>query len=540
VPIASAPLRPLGPLRSLRSASAARAAPTLIAFAVVAAPTATLLLLAVRPRAFALLGHLIATVAPGQATQGAIAAIAATLLALALAAGGLAAALFEFPGRRWLDRLLLLPLLVPTWYLACLYRERFDARGVIWLALVLAIGAAPLWHLLGGVALRAIPGAYLDVLRLGGRSGGGALRHVLPLAAPALGAAAVLGAILAWSDAPSARALAVPTLAVGALDQWSAREDAAAGALLGLSIATAAVIAASAVLARLARASWMDEAPLALSPARRPRLRGARAALPWLLAAPQLALGVIVPAATIGRWSIERLERVDLSTLASDAARTLLLATAATALAIAIAAPIVRATASGPAWRGVAATAVALLPFALPVTLLAAAVTWAIPGGQREGLAARLHASLVPLAVAMGVRLAGLFVGAGRAALLRSGRDHVATARLLGHDGLVDFVALLRPVLARPAFACAVFGFLECLKDVHLTVALAPFGFESISSRVFQLALTDRTADCAPWMLCLALIGLWPLMTLARLADGDATDDAGHASDADGAHEAPC
>lgn len=503
-----------------------RAAPTLIALAVVAAPTATLLLLAARPRAWTLLGHLLATVAPGQAAQGAIAAIAATLLALALAVGGLAAALFEFPGRRLLDRVLLLPLLVPTWYLACLYRERFDARGVGWLALVLAIGAAPLWHLLGGVALRAIPGAYFDVLRLGGRSGGGALRHVLPLALPALGAAAVLGATLAWSDAPSARALAVPTMAVGTLDQWSAREDASAGALLGLSIAGVAVVAAVAVLARLARASWQDEAPLALSPARRRRLRGARALLPWLLAAPQLALGVVVPAATIGRWSFDRLERVDLSTLASDAARTLLLATSATVLAIAIAVPLVRATAAGPAWRGVAATAVALVPFALPVTLLAAAMTWAIPGGQREGIAARLHASLVPLTVAMGVRLAGLFVATGRSALSRGGGAHVATAQLLGHDGLVDFVSLLRPVLARPAFACAVFAFLECLKDVHLTVALAPFGFESISSRVFQLALTDRTADCAPWMLCLALIGLWPLMTLARLADRSDDEEA--------------
>jgi iron(III) transport system permease protein len=496
-----------------------RAAPTLLALAVVAAPTVTLLALAARPRAFALLGHLLATVAPAQAAQGALAALGAALLGLALAAGGLATALFEFPGRRALDRLMLLPLLVPTWYLACLYRERLDARGAAWLALVLAIGVAPLWHLLGGVALRAIPGAYVDALRVAGRPLAGTLRTLLPLATPALAAAAALTAILAWSDAPSARALAVPTLAVGMLDQWSAREDASAGAILGLAVGLLAIGAAAVLLARIGRASWQDEAPLALSRARRQRLRGAAAMAPWLLATPQLVLGVALPFSTIGRWSFERLGRVDLSTLGADGARTLLLATAATALALALAAPLVHVNAWGPGTRGVAATGLALLPFALPPTLLAAAATWALRGGERAWLASQLHASLAPLALAMAVRLAGLFVGVGRAALSRGGRDHVATARLLGRDGLFDFVSLLRPVLARPAAACAVFAFLECLEDVDLTVVLAPFGFESISSRVFQLALTSRTADCAPWMLCLALLGLWPLATLARLAD---------------------
>jgi len=48
---------------------------------------------------------------------------------------------------------------------------------------------------------------------------------------------------------------------------------------------------------------------------------------------------------------------------------------------------------------------------------------------------------------------------------------------------------------------------------------LSPFGFQSISARVFQFALTNRARDCAVWMLCLALIGVYPLMTLARLGD---------------------
>jgi iron(III) transport system permease protein len=105
------------------------------------------------------------------------------------------------------------------------------------------------------------------------------------------------------------------------------------------------------------------------------------------------------------------------------------------------------------------------------------------------------------------------------AALLRHGRQHVSVLRLTGHVGIASFVELLRPMLSRPAAAAAAFVFLECLKDVQLTVELSPFGFQSISARIFQFALTERTRDCAPWMVCLALIGIYPLMTLARLGD---------------------
>ena len=145
---------------------------------------------------------------------------------------------------------------------------------------------------------------------------------------------------------------------------------------------------------------------------------------------------------------------------------------------------------------------------------------WTIPSGGREGPAAILHGTLLPLVAALGVHFTAVFVGAGQAALLRHGRDHLAV--LAAHrvtTACSSFVPLLRPFLARPAAAAAAFVFLECLKDVPLTTVLAPFGFQSISARVFQFALTERTHDCAVWMLCLALIGVYPLLTLARLGD---------------------
>jgi iron(III) transport system permease protein len=502
-----------------RAEGLAQRAPLALVVAIVALPLVTLVVKSATSASAGLLYHLVRTVLPSQAALGACAAIGAVILGVALSAGGLGAALFDFPGRALLDRALIAPLLLPTWFLAVIHREIFGARGVLWLALVLGVGASPLFHLLGSAALRDLPGGYVDVLRLGGRRGAGLARHLVPLSFPALGAAALLVALLAWSDATTARALAVSTAAVGVLDQWAAGEDASVGALLGLVVAAVSCLAGGLLLAALTRVPLHDDGRLGAMKPRRVRLEGAWGLVPWLLAAPQLALGVLIPAAAIGVWSAARIERADFATLGTDAARTLLLATAATLLAVTLALPLLHAqTFARRASWGRATSFLALVPFALPSTVLAAAALWMAPSG---GPATYLHDSLVPLVVALGVRFAAPFVGAGHAALERHGRDHVTVMRLLGRDDISSLVSLLRPFLARPVAAAASFVFLEVLKDVPLTVVLSPFGFRSISAHVFQLAQTERTRDCAVWMLCLALVGIFPLMTLARSQDAD-------------------
>jgi iron(III) transport system permease protein len=501
----------------MKSASISRSAGALLAALILALPLLTLLGRGLRLFSAEILLHLWRTVIPGEAARGALVALLAALFGAALSLGGLSASLFDFPGRAARDRLLLAPLLLPAWFLAVTYRELADARGILWLGLVLGVAAAPLFHLLGGAALRDVPAAYGDLLRLQGRGGPASLaRLLLPLGAPALAAAAALGALAAWSDAASARTLAVRTLAVGMLDQWTAREDASVGALLGLTTAAVSLAGAGLLLAWVARLPFHDDARLGLDRHRRAPLRGAWALAPWLLALPQLALGVLVPAGAILTWSAQRLDRANLATLGADAARTLLLAVAATLLAAALALPIVRAEARA-GERSHAWSLLALLPFALPATVLAAAVLWMVPAAAGPALA--LHDTLLPLVMALGVHLSAVFVGAGQAALARRGRDHEALLRVLGRDRAFDFVALLRPFLARPVAAAAAFVFLECLKDVNLTVVLSPFGFQSISARVFQLAQIERVRDTAVWMLCLALVGLYPLMTLSRLGD---------------------
>lgn len=505
----------------MRSSLTGRAEPAALVVLVFMVPVGTLLAEAAANPRGELLVHLFATVVPMQAGYGALAALGAALLGALLAVGGLLGALFEFRGRRLLHRLLLAPLLVPAWFLAVMYRETWRVNGVLPLLMVLGAASAPLFHLFGTAALRTLPRQYLDTLRVSGRGHPPAMACLLlPFALPALGAAAALAVLLAWADAASARALSVPTLAVGMLDQWAAREEASAGALLGLLVAAFSLLAAGALLWLLGRTSYQDDAGLPAVPAPRVRLGGAWALVPWLLAAPQLVLGVVLPARAIGTWSAEKLERVNLTFLGEDALGTLLVAGAGTLLAAALALPLAHARSfAGTARWTNALFALAVAPFALPSAVLAASMLW---GLRDDGPLAFLNATVFPLVGAFGVRHSAVFAGAAHAALQRHARDHLAVMRVLGRAGLGWFVVLLRPFLARPMAAAAAFVFLACLGEVHLSTVLSPFGFHTLSARVLQLAQAERTQECAVYMLCLALIGVFPLVTLARLADAEA------------------
>jgi iron(III) transport system permease protein len=488
-----------------------------------AAPLLSLLLRASEGASGELLLHLGKTVLPMQLGYSVGVAGLAVLVGLLLALGGIGCALFEFPGRAWLERFLCLPLLVPSWFLAELYRERGLADGSGGLVLVLAVGSAPLFLLFGWAALRRLPQPYLDLLELLGRGAPVPLaRALLPLAAPALGAAAALAFLLAWADAASARVMAVPTLTVGLFDQWSGREDDASGALHALGLLAISMVPAFLLFARLARQPFQDSARLPPG-SRRLALRGAAGLLPWLLSVPELALGVLFPGAVIGSWVAERIERVDLSLLGGDLLRTLLLALSATLCGLLLAIPLAHARATGSAPRlGALGGRLSFALFALPPAVIGIGFLGLLAEGEGGGLVAWINQTPLPLVLAIGLHFAAIFLVAGEAALQRQAAAHCALLRSLGRTGVMSLLHLLRPYLAGPTLAAAAFALLECMKEQTLTVLLQPFGFGTVSSRIFQYAQTQQLHDCAIWVLCLALAGLYPLLTLARLASAPA------------------
>jgi iron(III) transport system permease protein len=503
-----------------RADASARLAPVFLALLVLAAPVVALAVKGAGGFHADLALHLASTILPLQLWHTLLATVGSVVLALLLAGGSGCCALFRFPGQAVLSRLLLLPLLLPTWFLAVVYRERWGVEGTAWLALVLAVGGAPFIHLLLAAGARDLPARYGELLRCCGRSG---LLDAGRVLVPLLGAPLAVGAgcvlLLGWSDVAAARTLAVPTLGVGLMDQWSGREEDAVAAWLALLLAGASLLPVAVLVALLARVGAADSGRLPPGSGAFP-LSGWARAVPWVISAPQLVLGVVLPLAVTGGWAGERLGRVDLGLLEGDVVRSVLVALGSTLLAASLALPFLhlQATSGSPRWAG-AAGRLTLVHLALPALVVGLAFLWLLPAGSDVGVAAAVNATPVPLLLALGCRHAGVFVGTGQAALARHGRDHAQLVRVLGLTGLPAFLRLFHPFLWRPLTAAAAITFLEALKDLPVSLVLQPFGFTTIPLRVFQYAQAQRVKECAVWVVCLALVGLYPLFTLARLGD---------------------
>ena len=493
---------------------------SILLLAACVAPLATLAVTGAPAFLGSLLPHLAATVLPGQLAMSLAVSAGAVVAAVALASGGVLCGLFRFPGDWLLSRLLLLPLLVPTWFLAVLYQYRLGAAGAGALVLVLGVGFAPLVQLLVTAALRSIPSRYHDVLRNLGRADPVSVaRLLLPLALPACAAASVLVFFLAWADEGAARTLAVPTLTVGLYDQWFGRQDDAQGAPLALATMLLSVLPAWGIWAWLTRGQFRGTARLQGRSMEPVRLRGPAVLVPWALGAPLLAAGVLYPAYVVVSWTVARLRWVDLTTLGLDLIDSMIVALAGTALAAVVALVFLQREAMArDRILTAVSTRVVLASFAIPPLVLGLAWLWMFPEGSGAAWVAWLNSTPVPLVAALGLRFCAVFLVAGQSALLRVARAHGDVLRVVGRTDLVSFVRLFRPFVAGPMSAVACLVFLALLQDLSVSLVLQPFGFTTISSRVFQYAQTQRVPDCAVWMLCQAVIGVYPLARLARWA----------------------
>ena len=509
-------------MRSGSTGLVSRLPATLLAAPTLLLCSAPLVVLAARASgAGDLLLHLARTVLPGQLALSLLVSLGAVVCGAALALPGMLCALLDFPGRPVLARLLLLPLLVPAWSLAALYRETLGLFGTAAHVAVLGVSLAPLFQLLAGASLRGVPGRYHELAAVVGRDRPRRLACLLlPLALPGLAGAGLLAFLLAWGDVGTARLMGTPTLTVGLFDQWFGRQDPAAGAAVALVLVACGVVPALLLWRLVSRRPWQDDSRLPEVPGVRTRLRGRAAVVPWLLAAPLLAAGVVVPAAVTAAFAWTRLGHTGLAPVGGALLRSLLLAAVATMLAAALALPLVRQQATGgPRLPSAAAGLAAVLVFCLPPAVLGLAWLALLPAGAAGGALAWLDATPLPLLVALGVRYCAVFFVVGHATLLRGAGRHAELLRTLGRAGLPSLVRLLGPFFARPLAVAGLFVFLEALRDLSLTLLLQPFGFSTAATHLFQQAQIGQLRDAALWLLCLAAAGLYPLLAIHRLLD---------------------
>lgn len=461
---------------------------------------------------------------------------------------------YAFPGRRWLEAGLLLPLAVPTYIVAFAYLDLMHPIGPVQTTLRGVLGIArpgdlvlpDLRSMPGCIVLLSfvlypyvyLPTRALFMMQAGGlveaaRALGRApsdvfLRVALPLARPAIAIGVSLALMEALNDVGAAEFLGVRTLTVQVYATWINRSDLPGAAQIAL-------VMLALVLALVAAERWARRGRGYAATARSPRpmirqeLTGARAALAFGLGLMPVAIGFLIPAAYLAEGAVTRIVRAGLPpTLSDEIANTILYAAAATLIATVIGFLVAAAPRLASPRIGAVLIRIASLGYALPGTILAVGLL--APLALVDSALSRVTDVLfgaTPALIGLGtgsalvaaylVRFLAVGIGTCEAGLARVPESMPDAARMLGR-GPTAAVRQIQLPLAWPALVSgALLVFVDCVKELPATLLLRPLNVETLATHLYGEAARGTYEDGTVAALLIVLVGLIPVAVLLRL-----------------------
>lgn len=514
------------------------------------APIASIAILALQPSGDTW-PHLVANVLPRavQRTLGLMAGVGALSLVIGTGTAWLVT-MYRFPGRRFFQWLLLLPLAIPTYIIAYCYLELLDYSGVVQTALRDMFGwqdARSYWfpdiRTLGGAifVMSAVlyPYVYITarasflaqsvcVLEVSRTLGQGARstfwRIALPLARPALAAGLALTLMETLNDIGAVEFFGVKTLTVAVYDTWLDRNSLAGASQIACVMLL--FIFALLLFERSLRAHRrfhhttgkyrdLTEEPL----------RGGAAILAVLACALPPLVGFLIPAGVLISDATAHLAAGLAPEFWLAARNSLLLAASAAGLAVILAVVLAYARRQTGSRLVHVASTLPAISYAVPGTVLAIGLL--IPLAQLDnGIDAAMRSLFeVPtglifsgtafaLVVAYTIRFLAASLGAVEAGLSKISRHIDAAARTLGSTASETLWKVHLPLL-RPALgAAALLVFVDSMKELPATLLLRPFNFDTLATQVFTLVSLYRYEEAGLSALTIVLVSLVPVLML--------------------------
>jgi iron(III) transport system permease protein len=482
---------------------------------------------------------------------------ASVVLALGVGAGTLLlgaslAALvsfYDFPGRRWIDWALVLPLAMPGYVLVFVLLGQYDAssplqrglrslfgagfelpeiRSTLGTITVLTLVLYPYVYALARAAFLGQSRDALEAARSLGLGYGRAIARVaVPLARPALAAGVALAMMEALADFGTVNLLGYRAMTDAVYRVWYGAYDQAAA--LQLASVLVSLSFGLVVVERLLRGRARYLGALASGEAPEPRrLRPLAAALALTFVTFLLVFVLVAPLVQLAVWSVESLDSGTAADLAEAALLTLLLAAVAALLTLAAATLIVYGRRRRPTRAARAAVRLGAVGYAVPGTVVAVAVFVPLAWLDRRlndaaalvglDLGLILTGSIIGLVAAYVVRFQALAIFSvdTRMTRLDPSLDDAARSLGAGPGRLLSDIHL--PLLWPGIVTGALLVFVETMKELPATALLRPLGGDTLAIAVWEATKDSRFDTAALPALMIVLVGLVPVLTMMRLA----------------------
>lgn len=526
---------------------------TLFAFAVAAiigAPILTVILLALTDTSD-IWEHLFSTVLGTYVEQTLLLMIGVGTGTMVLGTGtAWLVTMCRFPGSKIFEWALLLPLAVPSYVLAFVITDQLEYAGTFqstlrdlfgwsrpqdyWFPEIRSMSGAvvvmtlvlyPYVYLLARAAFLEQSVCALEVARTLGKSAWGSFVSVaLPLARPSIVVGVTLVLMEVLNDFGTVDYFAVQTFTAGIFDVWLNMNSVRGAAQLSTVLLTFVLVLI--VLERVARQGRrFHSTSTKYSELPSYRLNGARALAAILMCGLPVMLGFILPATILLGYALQFYQE----TLSADYFRfvfnSLMLSTSAAIIAVIIGlmlAYAVRLSASP--WIKVAARA-ASIGYAVPGAILAVGVLWPIGAFDTLvsefgdfvgiGIGAVLTGTIAPVLYGYLVRFLALAYGAAEASLGRVTPNMDGAARTLGATPFGALKSVHFPLMRGSLITAGILVFVDCMKELPLTIILRPFNFDTLATFVYQYASDELLEESALGALTIVGAGIIPVILLS-------------------------
>ena len=459
---------------------------------------------------------------------------------------------YEFPGRKFFEWALLLPMAIPAYILAYSYTGLLDFSGPVqnnlrrafsweygdyWFPEVRSIEGAiimlslvlyPYVYLIVRASFLEQSRSLIDVSRsLGYGAFSTFVRVSLPLARPAIVAGCSLAMMEALADYGTVQYFGIATFTTGIYRTWFGMGEMHAAAQLSSLLML--FVLTLLVLERRSRMKMkFHHSSHAIGDLPRIKATSYQRNLMTLFCFATLFLGFLLPVIQLLSWAILNWETSFDSRFWLISYNSFLVASLASVVCLILGLVLViawrirkekfeslsvRLVSLGYAAPGLVIAVGVMIPFARLDILIDDFFFEKF--GYSTGLI--LSGSIFILILAYAIRFIAVSIGSLESGLLKIRDNLDFAAQSLGANHRQIAFKVYLPLMRSSIFAALVLVFVDVLKELPATLVLRPFNFNTLAVRAFELASDERLADAALPSLTIVVIGLIPVYMMVRL-----------------------
>ena len=497
--------------------------------------------------------HLASTVLPGYITTTFIVLLGISVITVFIGVGlAWIITVYEFPMRRVMEWLCLIPLAMPAYIVAYAYGDLLDYTGFVqsnmrlifgwssikdyWFPSVYSTSGAifvmsfvlyPYVYLTSRAAFLRQSMTLIEVSSTLGKSSIYSFFHIaLPMARPAIIIGLILVIMESMNEFAAFEYYGVDTLSVGVYITWLGKNNLGGAAQIAIFMLLFILLLMIIEKGLRKKRSFAqnNKSPIASN---RIKLSKKRSSFVLIICAVPIFIGFLFPSIVLFDFVIERIFEIDVFEYASLLFNSLFLSICAAILTIILGVFLVNTYITSNNIIIRLSVSISRLGYALPGVVLALGVI--VPLVTLDGYLKSIFGqyfnitiglifsgTMIAIIYAYVIRFLTISYGTIESGFVTLNPDIAAASRVLGQSKYSTLLKIQLPIIKPALIMSALLVFVDSMKELPATLILRPFNFDTLATHVYTYASLSQIEEAALPALTIVLTGLLPIILINR------------------------